>query len=53
MARARACVQPGRKTGFVTNQLSHSLSIIDSASRTVKSTIPLGKKPNGIVYRAR
>ncbi|MFO0739614.1 MAG: hypothetical protein U0270_27195 [Labilithrix sp.] len=44
---------PDGKTGFVTNQLSHSLSIIDSASRTVKSTIPLGKKPNGIVYRAR
>lgn len=51
-AHALAFSSDGR-TAFVTNQLGHSLSIVDSATRAVKSMIPLGKKPNGIVYRAR
>ena len=41
------------KTAYVTNQLSASVSIIDTATRTLKSTVPVGKKPNGIVFRAR
>jgi len=41
------------KTAFVTNQLGASVSFIDTAARTVKSTLPVGKKPNGILFRAR
>ena len=41
------------KTAFVTNQLGASVSFIDTATRTVKSTLPVGKKPNGILFRAR
>lgn len=44
---------PDGNTAFVTNQLGNSLSFVDSATRAVKSTIPVGKKPNGVVYRAR
>jgi len=44
---------PDGKTGFITNQLAGSISIIDAATRTVKSTIPVGRKPNGIVFRSR
>lgn len=40
------------KTAFVTNQLGASVSLVDSATRTVKSTVAVGKKPNGIVLRA-
>jgi len=44
---------PDGKTGFITNQLAGSFSIIDAATRKVKATIPVGKKPNGIVYRSK
>ncbi|MBS2012594.1 MAG: hypothetical protein JST00_06900 [Deltaproteobacteria bacterium] len=44
---------PDGKTAYVTNQLGASMSIIDTTTKTVKATIPVGKKPNGIVFRAR
>lgn len=44
---------PDGNTAYVTNQLSASVTVIDAASRTVKATIPVGKKPNGVVYRAK
>ncbi len=44
---------PNGATAYVTNQLAHSVSIVDAASRSVKATIAVGKKPNGIVFRAR
>lgn len=33
---------------FVTNEMSGDLSVIDTATRTVTATIPLGKRPRGI-----
>lgn len=44
---------PDGKTAFVTNQLSGSVSVVDVSTRAVKTTIAVGGKPNGIVYRAR
>lgn len=41
------------KAAYVTNQGADTVSVIDAASRTVKATIPVGKKPNGLVFRAR
>jgi YVTN family beta-propeller protein len=42
---------PDGATGFVTNQLADSITIIDVGGKTARMTIPVGKKPNGIVYR--
>lgn len=44
---------PDGKTAFVTNQLAGSVSVIDAATRVVKTTVPVGRKPNGIVYRSK
>lgn len=41
------------KTAYVTNQLGASISIVDAATKAVKATIPVGKKPNGVVFRSR
>jgi len=41
------------KTAYVTNQLSGSISIVDAATKAVRATIPVGKKPNGVVFRSR
>ena len=51
-AHALAFAPDGTKA-FVTNQLSASVSVIDAQTRAVETTIPVGEKPNGIVYRAR
>ena len=51
-AHALAFTPDGSKA-FVTNQLSASVSVVDAQTRAVMTTIPVGKKPNGIVYRAR
>ncbi len=40
-------------TAFVTNQLAASVSVVDASTRTVRATVPVGKKPNGIVFRAK
>ncbi len=44
---------PDGKTAFVTNQLAGSVSLVDAATRTVKVTVPVGKKPNGIALRTK
>lgn len=44
---------PDGKTGFISNQLAGSVSLIDAATRTVKSTIAVGKKPNGVLFRSK
>ena len=44
---------PDGKTAFVTNQNGDSVTVIDAATRTAKSTVPVGKKPNGVVFRAK
>lgn len=44
---------PDGKTAFVTNQLSGSVSVVDATTRAVKSTIAVGRKPNGIVFRSK
>ena len=44
---------PDGSTAFVTNQLSASVSVVDSQTRAVKTSIQVGKKPNGVVYRPR
>jgi YVTN family beta-propeller protein len=38
---------------FVTNQTSDTVSVIDTTSRTVISTLSVGKKPNGIVFGSK
>ncbi|MBS2009900.1 MAG: hypothetical protein JST01_22815 [Cyanobacteria bacterium SZAS TMP-1] len=40
------------KTGYVSNQNANSVSVIDIKSHTVKANIAVGKKPNGMVWRA-
>jgi YVTN family beta-propeller protein len=49
-AHAMAFSDDGQ-TAYVTNQLAASVSVIDVASRSVVATIPVGSKPNGIVFR--
>jgi YVTN family beta-propeller protein len=41
------------KTAYVTNQLAGSVTVIDVATKTVTATIPVGKKPNGVAFRAQ
>ena len=52
-ANGSASFSDDGRSGFVTNQLAGSISIIDATTRTVKSTLPVGKKPNGIVFRSK
>ncbi len=40
-------------TAYVTNQLANSVSLVDLRSRAVTATIPVGKKPNGLVFRKK
>lgn len=37
---------------YVTNQAAETVSILDTATRSVQATVPVGAAPNGIVYRA-
>jgi YVTN family beta-propeller protein len=39
------------QTAYVTNQLEAAVSVIDVADPSVVTTIPVGAKPNGIVFR--
>ncbi len=40
------------KMGYITNQVANTVSVIDIKSKKVTATIPVGKKPNGMVWRA-
>lgn len=42
-----------RQTAFVTNQGASSLSVIDVAAKTIRGTVTVGQKPNGLLFRAR
>jgi YVTN family beta-propeller protein len=37
---------------YISNQMADTVSVIDVASSTVTTTIAVGSKPNGIVWRA-
>lgn len=41
------------KTGYVSNQFADTVSVIDVASRKVVKALPVGAKPNGMVWRAK
>lgn len=38
-------------TAFITNQTAGTLSVVDAASRTLRKTVTVGTKPNGLVFR--
>lgn len=42
---------PAGATLWVTNQDADTVSVVDVAARTVVATVPVGDKPNGLVYR--
>jgi YVTN family beta-propeller protein len=42
---------PDGRTAYITNQLANTVSAIDIRSHTVKATINVGEKPNGMVAR--
>lgn len=44
---------PDGKTAFVTNQNGDSVTVIDATTRAAKSTVPIGSKPNGILFRSK
>lgn len=52
-AGAHAIVFGGTKTGYITNQQANTVSVIDVATHKVTKTIPVGQKPNGMVWRAK
>lgn len=38
-------------TAYVTNQMANTVSVVNATSHTTIKTIPVGKKPNGIVIK--
>jgi YVTN family beta-propeller protein len=40
-------------TGYISNQGAGSVSVIDIATRSVRKTIVVGAKPNGMVFRSK
>lgn len=50
---AHAIVFAGTKNGYITNQAANTVSVIDVATHKVTKTIPVGQKPNGMVWRAK
>jgi len=41
------------ETAYVSNQMANTVSVIDVSSRTVKKTVVVGNKPNGVLFRMR
>ena len=39
-----------KTVAYVTNNQSHNVSVIDTATNTVTATIPVGKQPSGIAF---
>lgn len=52
-AGAHAIAFAGTKTGYITNQTANTVSVIDVATHKVIKTIPVGQKPNGMVWRSK
>ena len=48
-ARAAAPAAPPAVGIYVTNETGGDLSVIDAATNSVVATVPLGKRPRGIV----
>lgn len=44
---------PDGLTAFVSNQEAGNVAVVDVATRTITATIPVGSKPNGLVYVRR
>jgi YVTN family beta-propeller protein len=42
---------PDGATAFVTNQAAGTVSVVDVASRSLRKTLTVGDKPNGLVFR--
>lgn len=42
---------PDGKIAFVTNQLAESVTLIDTTSRTPKTSVRVGNKPNAVLFR--
>lgn len=38
-------------TAYITNQTAGTVSVVDVATKTVRATVPVGAKPNGLVFR--
>ena len=38
-------------TAYITNQMAHTVSVVDVNTHAVTKSIPVGKKPNGLVIR--
>jgi YVTN family beta-propeller protein len=51
-AHAFAFSASGAKA-YVTNQLAGTVTVVDTAARTILKTITVGAKPNGILFRPR
>ena len=41
------------QTGYISNQIANTVTVIDIKSHKVKTNIAVGKKPNGLVWRAK
>lgn len=52
-AGAHAIAFAGDSTGYITNQTAGTVSVVDVATSKVVKTITVGKKPNGMVWRAK
>lgn len=42
---------PDGERAYITNQFANSVSVIDVDARRVIATVPVGEKPNGVVFR--
>ncbi len=42
-------ITPDGSRAYVTDYYSHSIAVIDTATNTVRATVPLGDQPYGIV----
>jgi YVTN family beta-propeller protein len=38
---------------YVTNQRADTVSVVDVSARAVLATIPVGSKPNGVIFRPK
>ncbi|TKI86366.1 hypothetical protein FC701_06155 [Bacillus mycoides] len=47
-APLEVAVSPNGARAYVTNQASHTVSVIDIATNTVIATVPVGVAPTGI-----
>ena len=46
-------ISADKKFAYVTNQAANTVSVVDVATRAVTTSIPVGAKPNGLLFRAK